>query len=133
MIEADRYKYGAGGGDMALANHEQAPPGEKIDRELFGDPIVVGERSIQPVARLAGWYSGTGSEMVGGAGAVLQLQPVKIIVQEEDDSAYEVEIVDETQQALKGMAMGSLALAGICGLLIILIKLISVIKKPTKE
>jgi hypothetical protein len=38
---------------MDLVQNE--PVRSKIDRELVGDPIQIGDRTIRPVARLLGW------------------------------------------------------------------------------
>jgi uncharacterized spore protein YtfJ len=88
----------------------------RIDRELIGEPITVGGRTIQPVARLSGWAGGTnGDAMRGvGGGAWLKVRPVEVIVREQDGSESRVPIVDPAAVALRGIVTSALVVAGVC-------------------
>ena len=101
---------------------ERVSPTNEIDRELIGEPLVVGERTLQPVAHLAGWSGAGGNRSGAGAGAWLKLVPVKVIVREGDDGGYDVPIVDETGEAIRGITMGALAVAALCWLLMLIIR-----------
>lgn len=104
--------------------NELAPIG-KLDRELLGEPVPVGTRTLQPVARLTGWSGGQHSGRAGGAGAWLQLQPVEVIVREEDGREYHVPVVDKTQMAIKGIWQGALVFAALCWLITVVIRLVA--------
>ena len=66
----------------------------RLDWELVGEPIIAGERTIQPVARLSGWAGGNMSEQGGGAGAWVRVRPVEVVVREADGTESRVPIVD---------------------------------------
>lgn len=102
---------------------QSGPVRSKIDRELVGDPIRVGERTIRPVARLLGWSGSMGGPQGGGGGAWVRLSPVKVIVQEKDGREQEVPIADPTREALRGIAMGALVIGILGWLLLLIVKL----------
>ena len=86
----------------------------RIDRELMGEPITVGERTIQPVARLRGWAGGADGAQGGGGAAWLSVRPVEVIVREADGSENRVPITDPAAMAVRGVVMPALAVAGVC-------------------
>jgi len=90
----------------------------RIEWELIGEPILVGGRAVQPVARLSGWAGGKMSEQGGGAGAWVRVRPVEVVVREVDGTESRVPIVDAGEAAMRGMAMQGLAVAGICAAII---------------
>ena len=90
----------------------------RIDWELVGEPILVGSRAVQPVARLNGWVGGNISEQGGGAGAWVRVRPVEVVVREADGAESRVPIVDAEQAALRGMVVPALAVAGLCAAII---------------
>ena len=91
---------------------------ERIDRTLVGEPLVIGARTIQPVARLTGWCKAKdGASGVAGGGWV-RLRPVEVIVREPDGSEQRVPVLDADRQAWQGILRSGLALAGVCLVLI---------------
>ena len=90
----------------------------RIDWELVGEPILVGSRAVQPVARLSGWAGGNMGEQGGGAGAWVRVRPVEVVVREADGAESRVPIVDAEQAALRGMVVPALAVAGLCAAII---------------
>jgi len=102
---------------------EQPMKPNRIDRELIGEPLAVGDRTIQPVARLRGWAGGQDSPHSGGGGGWLQVRPVEVIVREADGAESRVPIVNPAAPALRGIVQAGLVVAGICAAIISLRKL----------
>ncbi len=98
---------------------ENTRPG-RIDRELIGEPISVGSRTIQPVARVSGWSGGKMGVTGGGAGGWVRVRPVEVIVREGDGSESRVPIPDAgaVAVALRSIASQALAVAGVCAAVI---------------
>lgn len=92
---------------------ETVRPG-RVDRELVGERIPIGERMIQPVARLVGWAGGQSGPQGGGGGGWLQVRPVEVVVYEADGTESSVPIVDANAQAIRGMVTAGVAVAGVC-------------------
>ena len=81
---------------------------KKLERQLAGETMAVGERTLEPKARMAGWYGGDANERAGGAWGLLRVTPVEVIVHEPDGREQRVEIVDATAAALRGLTALSL-------------------------
>jgi hypothetical protein len=79
---------------------------------------VIGGRTIQPVARVAGWYGQTG----GGAGAWLRIIPVEVIVRESDGTEYRVPVTDPMREAMRGIIFSALLVAGVCLLFMFILR-----------
>lgn len=105
---------------MALA--QGGPVGSKIDRELVGEPIHVGQCKLTPVARLVGGRGAAGGPQGGGRGAGIRLSPTKVLVQDSDGAEYELPIVDDSKEAMQGIAMGWLVIGVLGWLLVLLLK-----------
>lgn len=90
---------------------ETNPTPVKIDRRLVGDPIQIDGRSVQPVARLHGRLGSGGGPAGGGAGGMLRLEPVEVIVRQADGVESTLALADPTAQALRAMAGGAVAVA----------------------
>lgn len=105
----------------------------KIEKRLVGDPVAVGERTIQPVARVSGWHGSGGSDAEGGAGTWLRVTPVEVMVRESDGTSYHVPVVNGTRQAMRGMILVALAVAGICWLLMRALRKEATKKKGGRE
>lgn len=71
-----------------------------LDRRLALPPLTIGSRTLQPVARLAGWRGGVADNW---AGAWLRVVPVEVIVRERDGSEQRLRLVDGTATALRAM------------------------------
>ncbi len=74
----------------------------RIDRRLAGQPIKLGERTVQPVARVTGW-GGTAGENAGGAW--LHAKPVEVLVTDENGQIYRVPIVVAKNDTLRWLAL----------------------------
>jgi hypothetical protein len=81
-----------------------------------GEPMTVGERTIQPVARVAGWRT-AGGNASGGAGAWLRVTPVELVVREGEINEYRIPITDGTRTVRRRMAVAALLVAVGCWLL----------------
>lgn len=91
------------------------PSSTKVDRRIEGEPIVLGGRRIQPVARLVGWEM-DGDEQTGSfVSRVGRLTPLEVQVDHgsEQDGAQEVISIDDPlQEPLRGiLAVGALVSA----------------------
>ena len=101
----------------------------RIDRELVGEPMAVGGRTIRTVARLTGWAGGTDGNAGGtGGGAWLNVRPVEVIVSEPDGSDSRVLIVDPAATALRGIVASALVVAGVCAAVIAVKTLVSALR-----
>ncbi len=118
-----------------------APPSrEKIERELTGEPLSLGERRIQTVARMTGWKMSPGGAMGAGAkrlsgqfqvqgpdgqmyqvpmtgeggGAWIEVRPVQVRVQEGNGQEYSVPIADKTAEQIRQMVTSALIFGAFC-------------------
>ncbi len=92
----------------------------KINRRLRGEPIPVGGRSVQLVARLFGYVGSGGGRNGSGGGGWLRLTPQEVIVHEESGAEQRLALPDPTAVALRGIASAGLALAALAWLMMIL-------------
>jgi hypothetical protein len=88
----------------------------KIDRQLFGPPVTVGGRLLQPVARMTGH--------VQGAGGGVQVTPVQVKALDPQGGEQTLPIFDLTRQTLRSIMGVGLALAAVCSAVIVLRSLI---------
>lgn len=86
----------------------------KLDQVLTGEPRPIGDRTIQPVARLRGWAGGQSGPQGGGGGGWVQVRPVEVIVREANGAENRVPVVDVNAQATRGIVTAGLAVAGVC-------------------
>ena len=80
---------------------------------------MVGEYTMQPVAQVTGWHMTARGETGEGAGAWLRVTPLEVIVGKGEAEPYPVPITDETQAAMKGIALGGLLIAALCWFVIL--------------
>ncbi len=127
---------------MSSVERATPPTREKIERELTGEPLVLGERRVQTVAQLAGWKVSPGGEMgtaaggqrrLGqfqlqgtggqvqqvpvtgqGGGAWVEVRPVEVRVREGDGREYTVPIVDKTAEQIRQMVMAAFIFGTVC-------------------
>lgn len=92
----------------------------RIEKRIAGQPITVGERTIQPAAQVAGWVGSGGGETGGGAGAWLRVTPVEVVVREGDGTEHRVPITDPTREAMRGIVLSAFLVAAVCWLIIII-------------
>ncbi len=90
---------------------EPSLPPSRIDRRLVGEPIQIDGRSVQPVAHLHGRLGSGGGPAGGGAGGMLRLEPVEVIVRQADGVESTVALPDPTAIALRSMARAAAAVA----------------------
>lgn len=82
----------------------------KLDRQLTGEPVLVGEISVQPVARLEYDQGSRGGDAAsGGGGGRVRLRPEKIIVQREGQPEQQIVIDDVQGAAYRGMLAAAAA------------------------
>lgn len=91
----------------------------KVDRELYGGPITVGSRTIQPVARVKGWTVSGSADNGAADGGVLRVDPTEVIVREADGRTHRVTIICREDRTARYMALAGLAIAIGCLLLIL--------------
>ena len=103
---------------MAVQHRRRIPT--RIKRRIAGHPITVRERTIQPVAQVAGWAASGGDETGGGAGAWLRVKPVEVVVREGDGTERRVPITEPTREAMRGMVLSALLVAAVCWLIMII-------------
>ena len=107
----------------------QNPEFKKLEKRLEGQSIVVGEYTIQPIAQVSGWHMTAKGETAEGAGALLRVMPIEVIVGKGEDEPYPVPLTDESQEAMKGIAMAGLSVAIICWIVIIGAKIFELFKE----
>jgi uncharacterized spore protein YtfJ len=103
---------------------EDSPTPTRIDRRRVGEAIQVGDRTVQPVARVSGRIGAGGSGTAGGAGGMLTVQPVEVLVREADGAQSTLAIGDPNAQALRGMASAAAAVAVLSGIFMLLARLL---------
>lgn len=97
----------------------QATQPSKIDRRLEGEPIVVGDVSLRPVARLTG-LAGAGGDRNGGGGGWVTLKPQEVVVRTGGGPEERLALPDPTAMAVRGIAVAAAMVAGAAWLLMIL-------------
>lgn len=107
----------------------QTGKGEKIERELTGEPIFAEGVTVLPVARLQGriWRGpekppeGVTAHFEAGYAHV---KPVRVIVTHASGAEQTIAITDVTGQALRGIGSAALGIAGVCLLVMLVRKLL---------
>jgi len=108
---------------------DQNPKFEKFEKRLEGEPVVVGKYTIQPVARATGWHMMARGETGEGAGALLRVKPLEVMVGKGEDEPYAVTLTNETEAAIKGIAQAGLVVAALCCFVIIGVKIFRLFKE----
>ena len=83
----------------------QNPEFKQFEKRLEGESVVVGEYSLQPVAQVAGWQMKAKGETGQGAGALLRVKPIEVIVSKGDGEPFPVHLTSETEEAIKGLSL----------------------------
>ena len=110
----------------------QKPEFKQFEKRLVGESVVVGEYTVQPVAQVTGWHMTARGETGQGAGAWLRVTPLEVIVGKGEDAPYPVPMTNETQAAMKGIAIGGLLVAALCWFVIIGAKIFRCYKEKKK-
>jgi uncharacterized spore protein YtfJ len=90
---------------------ETRPTPTRIDRRVVGDPIEIGDRTVQPVARVRGRVGAGSGPSGGAAGGMLRVEPVEVLVREADGAESALALPNPTAQAVRGMAGVAAAVA----------------------
>lgn len=85
----------------------------RINRILTVEPLQVGQRTIQPVARASGWYAADGETGRSAIGWV-RLAPLNVVVQEPDGSQRRIPLTDPDTQVLRQMFRSMVLVAAAC-------------------
>ncbi len=91
----------------------------RIDRILVADPVTIGGRTLQPVARAGGWAGGGEGQQGRGFGGWLRIQPLEVRVSEPGRDDYTVSVLDPTRDAIRRMALAALFVAAVSALLLL--------------
>ena len=102
----------------------------RINRLLTGQQITVGGRTIQPVARVGGWYGGSQTEGGGGAAAGVHVTPVEVVVHEPDGAERHVATLHATRQVIRDIVVAGLAVAGVCLGIMLAVSLVRLGRRP---
>jgi hypothetical protein len=92
----------------------------RIDRIIVGDPIEASGQTLEPVARVGGWYGGGDGEQGRGFGALLRIQPLEIRVSDPEGVERTVSITDPTAGAVRRIALSGLFVAAVSILLLLI-------------
>ena len=93
-------------------------PPAKIDRRFEGEPVHVGDRTVQPVGRMTGKPIRAGGAQGGFSGVVARLQPIEIVVRQ-GDATQTIPIADPQKASLWGLVMAGLAVCVGCILIML--------------
>ncbi len=110
----------------------QKPEFKQFEKRLVGESVVVGEYTVQPVAQVTGWHMTARGETGEGAGAWLRVTPLEVIVGKGEDKPYPVPMTNETQAAIKGIALGGLLVFILCWFVIFGAKIFRFYKEKKK-
>lgn len=103
---------------------EDSAPGSGIDRRIEAEPITVGERTVQPVARLTGKRFGTGNEQGSFSAMAAQLKPLEIVVRQGEEE-HTIPIVEEQREPLRALLITAGAVAAACLIVMFVVRQIA--------
>lgn len=94
-----------------------APSGARVDKKIEAEPILIGGRRIQPVARLVGWEM-DGNEAAGPfVSRVGRLTPLAVKIDSAENYGEEpvvISIEDPLQEPIRGILTVCALVSGIC-------------------
>jgi uncharacterized spore protein YtfJ len=102
---------------------DQKPKIKQFKKRLVGEPVVVGEYTLQPVAQVTGWYTTARGESGEGVGGWLRVTPVEVLVGKGEDETRPVPLTNETQATLQRIARGGLLIAALSWIVILAVKI----------
>ncbi|MCE7987638.1 MAG: hypothetical protein DYG89_41265 [Caldilinea sp. CFX5] len=94
---------------------------QRISQLLQSEPITVGDRIVQPVARLEGWLLPVGDN---AGGAFVRLAPATVTVQKHDQH-YTIALTDPTWNSLRSLFFISGVVALVALFVMLLTKLLA--------
>lgn len=109
----------------------EAPSGAKVDRRIEAEPLFVGGRRIQPVARLVGWEM-DGEEQAGPfMSRVGRLTPLEVRIDNAEVQGGEEEVLsidDPLQEPIRGILALCAVVSAVC-ILIMLAAQVAAVRK----
>ena len=82
-----------------------------------------------PAAQVTGGYLTVKGETGQGAGALLRIQPIEVIVSKGDEGPYPVPITNEAGEALKAIAQAGFLVTALCWGVILAVKIFRCFKE----
>ena len=107
----------------------QNPEFKQVEKRLEGESVVVGEYSLQPIAQVTGWHITAKGETGQGAGALLRVKPLEVIVSKADGEPYPIHLTSESEEAMKGIAISALVIAALCSFIILGANILKILKE----
>lgn len=86
----------------------------KIEKPLLGPIIELGEQTIQPVAKLDGWY--------GGQAGWLQITPTVAVIHNNAAAETYISLEDKREPSLPQLLFSALIIAAVCQAIILLVR-----------
>jgi hypothetical protein len=86
----------------------------RVDRELVGEPLAVGSYTVQPAAKVGGWYGASEGAGGGGFGGWLHVVPTGVTVRDRYGREQSLPIIDTTAETLRGIVGAGLFVAVTC-------------------
>lgn len=96
---------------------EQAEFPWKIDRQLLGEPMTIGDRTIRLTARVTGIAGTGGGEGGAGGGGWLRIKPEAVLVTDRDGTEYQVSAKESGQPRVRVMVVFGTLIAAVSFLL----------------
>ena len=108
---------------------DQNPEFKKYEKRLEGEAMVVGAYTLQPVAQVTGWHATVSGETGRGAGALLRVTPLEVIVGKGEAEPYSISLASETDAAMQGIAQAGIVVAALCGFGIIIANFLRILRR----
>jgi len=103
---------------------KEAPSGVKVDRRIETEPIVVGGRRIQGVARLVGLEFGDEKPSGSYMGRMGRLTPLEVRI-DNGDAQEILSFEDPMQEPIRGILTFSIAVSAACVLIMLATKIVA--------
>ncbi|MBV7327517.1 hypothetical protein KFU94_04500 [Chloroflexi bacterium TSY] len=97
-------------------SQQTIPRKSRLNEQLVGKSITVGQRTIVPVAHLRGLHVSGEQDVSRFGNALLRITPTEIQVNDEKDT-YTISIEDPNRTPLFAIAILSIAISTICWLI----------------
>lgn len=104
----------------------QSPPSQslptRVNLQLTGTPLAVGQHTLQPVAQLTGWKIGLQEPSATAGAAWLRLTPMAVEVTQTGAAPYTLPLGNPTRRELVAIAAAALAIAATFGAINLLLR-----------
>lgn len=101
-----------------------APSGAKVDRRIEAEPIEIGGKRIQPVARLVGWELDADPETSPFMSRMGRLTPLEVLIYSGEEQQEVISIEDPLQEPIRGILAASAVVSVICMLIMLASKIV---------